>query len=454
MRTKRVKDLIPWREVVAESVQRVRLLEPLPGKEFPVSQNALVIGGGLAGIETALRLAELGIETFLVEKEPQLGGRLRQLPAVCGLENNPLDFISERIERINSESLIKVITSAQIAEVKGQVGNFRVGIQKGEEKTPLVVGAIVVATGYSVAKAYDQFGLQPSDNIITQTDLDNRLNLKGKVQKEVFSIGGKVPKVIAFVLGTSSKASKLPSISALTGGLVLKQRLNAEIYVLNDGMRIAGSGLETLYRTARKEGIVFLRYSKKPEFLRTDTKVNISIEDLQKRFNLPCDLLIIEDKIVPPDSTKELADILKISLDRSGFYQEDNINLMPIESNRKGIFLVGSCHNDCDFPETLSEVGDCAGRIYGLLHQGKITASELVVIDPGKCALCLTCQRSCPHSAIEVSYYEKETKSAARVIEPACQGCGVCVAECPARAIAYKNCSNEQISQILAGVSS
>lgn len=191
-----------------------------------------------------------------------------------------------------------------------------------------------------------------------------------------------------------------------------------------------------------------------------DSKVVVSIEDpsvvsqpeIMKRVNLPCDLVIIEDDIIPAYGTNGLSAILKISLDRAGFYQENNINLAPVESNRKGIFLAGSCHADCDFVETLSETGVCAMRVYGLLHQGKISAPELVIVDPAKCALCLTCQRSCPHGAVEVAYSDKETKSAACILEAACQGCGICVAECPARAIEYKNCSNEQITRVLAGV--
>lgn len=261
MRIKRGKDLTPWRDLVTERVRGIRLLEPVPGKDFPVCQDALIIGGGLAGIETAQKLAELGIRVFLVEKNQELGGRLKQIPAVYGLEKEPLGFIAERIERIKSNPLIKIITSAQVTELKGQVGNFQVSVQQNGEKILITVGAIVVATGYAVAKGYDQFKVQPSDNIISQSELENRLNPKGKTRKEVFSVGDKVPGIITFLLGVCSKVSKLPTLSALTCGLVLKKRLDAEIYVLHDGIRVAGSGLEALYRTARKErGGVFTLY--------------------------------------------------------------------------------------------------------------------------------------------------------------------------------------------------
>ena len=66
---------------------------------------------------------------------------------------------------------------------------------------------------------------------------------------------------------------------------------------------------------------------------------------------------------------------------------------------------------------------------------------ERVVVDPDKCALCLTCIRSCPHHAIEVDH-EKQT---AKVIDIACQGCGICAGECPAKAIQLKGYTDDEI---------
>jgi len=67
------------KELVASAVAKARFLTPLNMIEVPVTKSALVIGGGIAGINAALDLADMGIETYLVEREPSIGGRMAQL---------------------------------------------------------------------------------------------------------------------------------------------------------------------------------------------------------------------------------------------------------------------------------------------------------------------------------------------------------------------------------------
>jgi len=67
------------KDMLATAVVRARLLEPLDYIQVPVTKKALVVGGGIAGIEAALDLADAGVETILVEREPSIGGRMAQL---------------------------------------------------------------------------------------------------------------------------------------------------------------------------------------------------------------------------------------------------------------------------------------------------------------------------------------------------------------------------------------
>ena len=65
--------------IVAAAVSRVRYHEPLEVKQVPVNPAALVVGGGIAGIEAALRIADSGRQVYLVEREPTIGGHMAQL---------------------------------------------------------------------------------------------------------------------------------------------------------------------------------------------------------------------------------------------------------------------------------------------------------------------------------------------------------------------------------------
>jgi heterodisulfide reductase subunit A len=97
-----------------------------------------------------------------------------------------------------------------------------------------------------------------------------------------------------------------------------------------------------------------------------------------------------------------------------------------------------------------------AQEVTALLLKGTYTYDLAVAeVDPKKCAVCYTCPRLCPHSAITVEHYAekniytipgKETQWGAAKVDPAaCYGCGICVAECPAKAITLHHINDEQI---------
>ena len=66
-------------DLVAGAVERVHLHEPLYSRKSPVEQSALVVGGGIAGIQTALDIADAGYRVYLVERDPSIGGKMAQL---------------------------------------------------------------------------------------------------------------------------------------------------------------------------------------------------------------------------------------------------------------------------------------------------------------------------------------------------------------------------------------
>jgi heterodisulfide reductase subunit A-like polyferredoxin len=137
---------------------------------------------------------------------------------------------------------------------------------------------------------------------------------------------------------------------------------------------------------------------------------------------------------------------------------EDNPQLLRVRSNRRGIFVAGACRFPQEVSESLTEGRALAQEVTALLSKGTY-AYDLAVaeVDPKKCAVCYTCPRLCPHSAITVEKYGdknvyvtpgtgEETKWGAAKVDPAsCYGCGICVAECPAKAITLHHLTDAQI---------
>ncbi|RLI78711.1 disulfide reductase, partial [Archaeoglobales archaeon] len=126
------------KDLVAAAVAKARLLEPLELRKVAVTPAALVIGGGVAGIQTALDIANSGYKVHLIEREPFLGGKFilldRTFPTFdcenCdSLECEMCSFIPKMIEVYN-HPLIEIHTLAELKELEGYVGNFKAKIVK------------------------------------------------------------------------------------------------------------------------------------------------------------------------------------------------------------------------------------------------------------------------------------------------------------------------------------
>jgi len=125
--------------LVSAAVERVATLEEIGKVKAPVKKSSLVIGGGIAGIQSALSLADYGFTVYLVEKQPTLGGKAAQLGRVFPTEDCGLCVAPQRPDmhrrcmyktRILMRPNIKVYTLSKVKNLEGYVGNFKATIQR------------------------------------------------------------------------------------------------------------------------------------------------------------------------------------------------------------------------------------------------------------------------------------------------------------------------------------
>ncbi|WP_405308225.1 4Fe-4S binding protein, partial [Methanobrevibacter sp.] len=122
--TEKAKDLTRM------AVAKARLLEPLEATKVAVDNKALVIGGGVAGIQTALDLGDMGFKTYMVERNPTIGGRMGQLDKTFPTLDCSMCILAPKMVDCSKHENIELISYAEVTEVDGYIGNFKVTVEK------------------------------------------------------------------------------------------------------------------------------------------------------------------------------------------------------------------------------------------------------------------------------------------------------------------------------------
>jgi heterodisulfide reductase subunit A len=153
------------------------------------------------------------------------------------------------------------------------------------------------------------------------------------------------------------------------------------------------------------------------------------------------DILTLASAVLP-NPTEELGELFKVSRNAEGFFNEAHAKLRPVDFPSDGIFLAGLAHYPKPIDETIAQAKAAAGRAATFLGMDLVKVGGIVAeVTPDKCAVCLTCVRTCPFNVPVIDY-----QIDAAYIDPSkCQGCGVCVSECPAKAISLKHYTDTQI---------
>jgi len=117
-------------DIVKAAVKRVSKYEPFERGRLPVVKRALIIGGGIAGIRAALDIADAGIEVYLVEKSPSIGGKMAQLDKTFPTLDCSLCILTPLMNEVSKHRNIKLLTNSEVVDVKGRVGSFQVKIKR------------------------------------------------------------------------------------------------------------------------------------------------------------------------------------------------------------------------------------------------------------------------------------------------------------------------------------
>lgn len=112
------------------AVARIKFHEPLEMRRVPITKRVLIIGGGIAGIESALQIADAGFEVILVEKDSSIGGHMSRFDKTFPTLDCAACILTPKMVAVGKHPNIRLMTWAEIEDVQGYVGNFKVKIRK------------------------------------------------------------------------------------------------------------------------------------------------------------------------------------------------------------------------------------------------------------------------------------------------------------------------------------
>ena len=434
--TQKAKDL------VRAAVARAGTLRPLKEKVISVTQRALVIGGGIAGINASISLGKQGFEVVLIEKEAQLGGLSRKLHhTIEGADVG--EYLEKLIRQVSAHEKVEVLTDAVVKDFGGYKGNFTTEIQVGSEAETRTVehGVIVVATG---AHEYQptEYAYGEDDRVVTQIELADRLEDKGA------SDLGTV--VMIQCVGSRNdemqECSRICCQNAVKNALHIKrENPDTNVYVMYRDMRTYGL-LEDYYKEARDKGVVFIRFDSDapPAVEPSPDGIHVTVKDhiLQRDITLTADTLALSAGMRAAN-TDELSGIMKLNRNLEGYFIEAHVKLRPVDMPGEGIFLCGTAHGPKLISEAISQSQAAASRATTFLANSEIKLSAITAkVDTEHCVKCLTCVRTCP---FDVPTFNAE-KGVIEIDEATCHGCGSCASICPRETIQLSFYEDDQLA--------
>ena len=438
--------------LVASVVAKAALLEPLEEREVGVMPGVVVIGGGIAGMVSALDVADAGFPVYLVEKSDCLGGHVADLNRTFPTLETVAELLEPLTERVQNHPNVTVLLNTRVAGVEGYVGNFTVEVERGqgdeEGGTRFDVGAIVVATGYDVFDPHrrPELGYGEYPNVITSLEMERRL-----LEKDL-AVNGRSPRSVAFIQCVGSRDLQVGNpycsrvccmYTAKQSRLVRELLPQADVTVFFMDVRTFGKGAEEFYDEARAKGVRYRR-GNISEIIRRGDRVVLVGEDtlLSRPFEFEVDLVVLAVGMEARSDVNDLSTLLKLPRSADGFFLELHPKLRPVDTAVDGVFLAGCCQGPKDISDTIAQAKAASSSALIPLIRGTVQAeSATAVVDEEWCAGCGMCVDVCPFGAPSLD----PLWGVSRINAVLCKGCGACATACPSKAIRLQHFTSEQI---------
>lgn len=319
-------------------------------------KRVIIIGGGVAGMQTALRLRNEGVEPLIIEKEAELGGKLRNWHHLFPTFTPASEVVGE-LRKAVSEAKIVTLLSAEVERFTAREVVLT-------DSQVLKCDAVVVCSGFTLfdARIKEEYGYGIYDNVFTSADIEQMLN-----QGRVVTSNGKAPRRIALLHCVGSRDEKVcqqhcSRVCCITGvkqAVELKAMYpDADVFNFYMDIRMFGPGYEEMYREAQqKSNIHFVRGRISEASPTIDGRLQIKAEDTLtgRPLKMSVDMLILLIGMRSNDSNRRFAESAGLELSQSGFMSPRDMFLGNVCSSVAGVFYAGTVTAPKNVGESLNE---------------------------------------------------------------------------------------------------
>ena len=428
--------------LVAGAAAKAGMLQALEPIRVEVQPQALVIGGGVAGLKCALELAERGLRVVLVEKSPFMGGQVAQLDRLAPTGETAAAIISELTGAVLAHPAIKVLTCAEVETFEGYIGNFKLKVvrrppegaafderlerlsQSGrglkefvpfvgvmpaaipdrQEELDLEAGVIVLATGFRPYQPRPgEYGYQEFPEVVTLPEFI-RLLAAARNHDGALTLNNRAIRNLAMVHCVGSR--QIPGIHEENEGGYLNEYCSrtccsATLYAANlvrdnypqtrvfdfyRDIRTYGRGQEELYTQAARNRVMFFRFEagEEPQVVTnpypTGQPLLVKVKDV---LTFGEELEVPVDLVVlavgqEPNNIADLVEKMKIPVGADRFLQEVHPKLRPVEVSVAGIYLAGTCQAPFDVGESCAAAAAAAVKGAAILTRGYVELDPFV----------------------------------------------------------------------------
>jgi len=380
-----------------------------------LNKQTLILGNGPCAVAVAENLLDTGTGIIIATRDDTIA----------------LDGSAD------SETL-QILTEMRLISCKGSVGNFRIEATQHNKPVIIDAGRIIIAEEDQRASNFSLYGLKASSNVITLSQIKNLLHDSSRGKSVLSEI-----KKMVFLTGLVKESTPVIAKEVMLSSLLLQKDFNVQTYILTKNLKVAGDGLESLYRETKNAGTVYIKFTDAVPDIYQEEKDTIRIEFFDeitsKNFRLTPDMTVVDETIVPSRYATDFAKILHIETDANRFVQADNVHRYSVLTNRKGIMVAGPSRSILTGDDQRIDAENAVLAVMGLDEGETETKLEKAEIHPGQCIRCLTCYRLCPYHAITLN-------TRVTVGPDVCERCGICASQCPRGAVRIKDLEPGAIS--------